>query len=99
MGDMVVVLDRDFQVTWASDPFDHLYVARGPTLPAVADDPENPPAVVPNPKAIDWVHTNAVSFSSADSNLVLSLKNQDWVVEIDYRNGAGAGHVVWRLGK
>src|SRR5262249_49999384 len=32
-------------------------------------------------------------------NLVLSLKNQDWVIKIDYRNGNGDGHVVWRLGK
>jgi hypothetical protein len=98
MGDLVVVLDRDFRVTWAWDPFDHLDVHRGPTLPAVADDPENPPAVVPNPKAIDWVHANAGSLSPADGNLVLSLKNQDWVIKIDYRNGAGDGHVIWRLG-
>jgi hypothetical protein len=99
MGDMVVVLDRDFRVTWAWDPFDHLDVHRGPTLPAVADAAENPPAVVPNPKAIDWVHANAVSLSPADGNLVLSLKNQDWVIKIDYRNGAGDGHVIWRLGQ
>ncbi|HEY7422837.1 MAG TPA: aryl-sulfate sulfotransferase [Gemmataceae bacterium] len=99
MDNMVVVLDRDFQVTWAWDPFDHLDVHRGPTLPEFADDPENPPAVVPNPKSIDWTHPNALSFSPADGNLVLSLRNQDWVIKIDYRNGAGDGHVVWRLGK
>src|SRR5262249_20282991 len=99
MDNMVVVLDRDFQVTWAWDPFDYLDVHRGPTLPEFADDPENPPAVVPNPKAIDWTHPNAVSFSPADGNLVLSLRNQDWVIKIDYRNGAGDGHVVWRLRK
>jgi hypothetical protein len=99
MGDLVVVLDPDFRVTWAWDAFDHLDVHRGPTLPAVADAAENPPAVVPNPKAIDWVHTNAVSLSPADGNLVLSLKNQDWVIKIDYRKGAGDGHVIWRLGQ
>jgi hypothetical protein len=30
---------------------------------------------------------------------VLSIRHQDWVIKIDYRNGAGDGHVVWRLGQ
>src|SRR5262249_36264833 len=34
-----------------------------------------------------------------DGNLVLSIRHQDWVVKIDYRNGAGDGHVIWRLGQ
>jgi hypothetical protein len=42
---------------------------------------------------------NAVSWSPADGNLILSLRHQDWVVKIDYGNGAGDGHVVWRLGQ
>jgi Arylsulfotransferase (ASST) len=36
---------------------------------------------------------------SPDGNLVLSIRHQDWVIKIDYRNGAGDGHVVWRLGQ
>jgi hypothetical protein len=28
----------------------------------------------------------------------VSIRHQDWVIKIDYRNGAGDGHVVWRLG-
>ena len=32
IGDMVVVLDADFRVTWAWDAFDHLDVNRGPVL-------------------------------------------------------------------
>src|SRR5262249_6384912 len=28
-----------------------------------------------------------------------SVRNQDWVIKIDYRNGTGDGHVLWRLGK
>jgi hypothetical protein len=42
---------------------------------------------------------NAVALSPADGNLILSSRHQDWVIKIDYRNGAGDGHVVWRLGK
>jgi hypothetical protein len=42
---------------------------------------------------------NAVSPSPEDGNLILSIRHQDWVIKIDYRNGAGDGHVIWRLGQ
>jgi hypothetical protein len=48
--------------------------------------------------AVDWRHINSVSWSPEDGNLVLSLRNQDWVIKIAYENGAGDGHVIWRLG-
>jgi hypothetical protein len=99
-GEMVLVLDRDFQVKWAWDAFDYLDVNRGPVLGEVVfpGSPE-PTAVVPALPAVDWLHVNAVALSPADGNLVLSMRNQDWVIKIDYRNGAGDGHVVWRLGQ
>lgn len=46
----------------------------------------------------DWTHTNAVLYSPDDGNLVLSVRHQDWIVKIDYRNGTGTGDVLWRLG-
>jgi hypothetical protein len=100
VGDMVIVLDSDFQVKWAWDAFDHLDVRRGPVLGEVvsAGSPE-PTAVVPRLPAVDWLHVNAVSLSPADGNLIVSLRHQDWVIKIDYRNGAGDGHVIWRLGQ
>jgi hypothetical protein len=54
--------------------------------------------VVPLLPAVDWLHVNAVALTPGDGNLILSIRNQDWVIKIDYRNGAGDGHVVWRLG-
>jgi hypothetical protein len=42
---------------------------------------------------------NAVALSPTDGNLILSVRHQDWVIKIDYRDGAGDGHVVWRLGE
>src|SRR5262249_27767634 len=33
-----------------------------------------------------------------DQNLIVSLRSQDWVVKINYANGAGDGRVLWRLG-
>jgi hypothetical protein len=99
VGEMVLVLDQDFQVKWAWDAFDHLDAHRGPVLGEVLfpGSPE-PTAVVPKLPAVDWLHVNAVALSPADGNLILSVRNQDWVIKIDYRNGAGDGHVVWRLG-
>jgi arylsulfate sulfotransferase len=99
IGDMIVVLDQSFQVTWAWDAFDYLDVNRGPTLgELVQPGVVGPASAVPTLPAVDWLHVNAVSWSPGDGNLILSIRHQDWVIKIDYRNGVGDGHVVWRLG-
>jgi arylsulfate sulfotransferase len=46
----------------------------------------------------DWTHTNAVIYSSDDRNLIISIRHQNWMVKIDYNNGAGTGEILWRLG-
>jgi arylsulfate sulfotransferase len=46
----------------------------------------------------DWTHSNAVIYSPDDGNLVLSMRNQSWIIKIDYQNGLGSGDVLWRLG-
>ncbi len=51
------------------------------------------------PRANDWMHTNSVAYSPADGNVLLSVRNQDWILKIDYRDGTGTGAIVWRLGK
>jgi hypothetical protein len=83
-GDMVLVLDRNFQVAWVWDRFQWLDTSR------LGTDGEGPG---------DWLHANAVDWSPADGNLIVSLRSQDWVIKIAYDNGAGDGHVVWRLGQ
>lgn len=82
-GDMVIVLDQNFQVAWVWDPFAWLNTNRLPTLG------EGPG---------DWMHSNSIGWSPADGNLIVSMRSQDWVVKIDYANGTGDGHVIWRLG-
>jgi hypothetical protein len=101
VGMSIVVLDENFQVAWAWDAFDHLDINRGPVLGEVlhAGDTDQVAASTPRLPAVDWLHINAVSWSPADGNLVLSLRNQDWVIKIDYRNGEGDGHIIWRLGQ
>jgi len=46
----------------------------------------------------DWTHTNAVIYSADDGNLIISMRHQNWLVKIDYANGAGAGDILWHLG-
>jgi len=46
----------------------------------------------------DWTHTNAVIYSSSDGNLIISIRHQNWLVKIDYNNGAGAGDILWKMG-
>jgi hypothetical protein len=46
----------------------------------------------------DWTHSNALVYSQDDGNLLLSMRNQSWVIKIDYENGQGSGDILWRLG-
>src|SRR5262249_50371634 len=46
----------------------------------------------------DWLHGNAIAYTP-DGNLLYSARSQDWIIKIAYENGAGAGDVLWRLGK
>jgi arylsulfate sulfotransferase len=46
----------------------------------------------------DWTHSNSVRYSPDDGNLILSMRNQNLIVKINYRDGAGDGRVLWRLG-
>jgi hypothetical protein len=47
----------------------------------------------------DWTHSNAVVYNPADGNLMLSVRHQSWILGIDYRDGAGTGNVLWKLGE
>jgi hypothetical protein len=47
--------------------------------------------------AHDWTHCNSL-YLLPDGNLVLSIRHQDWVVKINYQDGAGDGGIIWTLG-
>jgi arylsulfate sulfotransferase len=47
----------------------------------------------------DWTHTNAVVYSPDDGNILVSMRQQNWVVKVDYQDGKGTGAVLWRLGQ
>ncbi|MGA7794174.1 MAG: aryl-sulfate sulfotransferase, partial [Candidatus Acidiferrales bacterium] len=46
----------------------------------------------------DWTHSNALVYT-ADGNLLVSMRNQSWILKLDYANGTGSGNVLWRLGE
>ncbi len=46
----------------------------------------------------DWTHGNALYYSPDDGNILLSLRNQNWVLKLNYQDGEGDGSVLWRLG-
>ena len=46
----------------------------------------------------DWTHSNAIVYTP-DDNLLLSMRDQSWVLKIDYGNGTGSGNVLWKLGE
>ncbi len=100
LGDMVIDLDENLQVTWVWNSFEKLDVSRVAILREVCvSDAPGCPHLYLGSQGNDWTHANSIGYSLVDGNLLISLRNQDWVVKIDYRNGAGTGDVLWRLGK
>src|SRR5271170_1956506 len=70
-GDMVLVVDRDFQLVWAWDSFAHQDVTRAATD---ADKTAG--------GANDWTHTNALQ-GTEDGNIIISERSQDMVLKIN----------------
>jgi hypothetical protein len=99
IGDIVLSLDENWNLTWAWNSFDHMDVTRvalqGETC--VSNGP-GCPIILYADEALDWLHANAIGYSPDDGNLVLSIRHQDWVTKIDYQDGTGSGSVVWNLG-
>ncbi len=82
-GDLVIVLDQNFQPVWVWNSFRWLNTNRLGT---------------DHPTAGDWLHANSVSWSPEDDDLVVSLRAQDWAIKINYADGKGNGRVLWKLG-
>jgi len=104
LGVMVIELDSNFQVVWYWNAFDHagggtqLDINRPATLgeTCTAGMLGCPPVLLAS-SANDWLHTNSAQYQP-DGSIVLSVRDQDWVIKIDYGNGHGTGNVLWRMG-
>jgi hypothetical protein len=100
IGDVLLELDRNLQVVWVWDSFDHLDATRKATLNETCTPGQGgcPAFLTKGSIANDWTHSNSVAYTP-DGHLIMSIRHQDWVVKINYMNGAGAGNILWRLGK
>jgi len=98
IGDVILVLDPNLRVLWSWDAFDHLDNSRLAPLGEIcaAGNAGCPPWYLA-PVANDWLHGNALQFTP-DGNILYSMRNQDWVIKIDYENGSGSGNILWHLG-
>jgi arylsulfate sulfotransferase len=98
IGDTILVLDQNLQVVWTWDAFDHLDNSRQAILGETCTAPN--PGCAPwylATTANDWLHGNALQLTP-DGNILYSIRNQDWVIKIDYQLGAGSGDILWHLG-
>jgi len=121
MGDMIVVLDANWQVVWYWDVFDPANGGNGyAELPVSRTAPLNetcgantsgcPPVFLLSPGNIaalahDWLHANSLYYwphdGGADTqpgDIIWSSRHQDFVFKIDYKDGAGTGNILWRMG-
>ena len=87
LGDVLVDIDLNGNVAWAWSAFDHACSSGCPLN--LNRHLQGLP---------DWTHSNAINYT-ADSNLLLSMRHQSWILKIDYQNGAGSGNILWRLGE
>ena len=101
----LVVLNPGLQVTWSWNAVTcgNCATQLPPTRAAILGEtctpaqPGCPPLSPPNTIANDWLHGNSAHLAP-DGSIIMSLRHQDWVLKIDYANGAGTGNILWRMG-
>jgi len=116
VGDILVVLDTNWQAVWYFDTFDHdmgapqLDIHRPAVLneTCIVNQGGCPPIQLLSsgaaPAAHDWLHMNALYYWPATQDgvskgdLIISSRHQDFVMKIDYRDMAGTGNILWRMG-
>jgi arylsulfate sulfotransferase len=99
LGDMILILDHNLQLVWAWDSFAHQDLSRTATLndKCIHLAQGCPPFNQNFPQANDWTHANSAQLTQ-DGNILVSERNQDWVIKVNYANGQGDGHLMWRMG-
>lgn len=112
LSEMVVVLNPQWQVVWYYDTFNQLSTKRAAILGETcgAGDSDCPTTLFLGKKANDWTHSNTIDYVAYSGNpdagdLLVSVRNQDWVIRIGYKDGAGVcapapapNCIVWYMG-
>lgn len=113
LGDLVVILDSNWQAVWYWDSFDpaeggngygNLPVSRTALRGETCVSLSNfcPPIFLLSdntaPAANEWLHGNCISYMASSGDLLVSMRDQDWVIKLDYKDGTGNGNILWRMG-
>ena len=100
LGDLVIDLDEDFQVSGVWNSFDHLDITRKSYQDAKCKTGGGGcPPVLLAPEANGWTHSNSLNYIASSGDFLVSIPEQDWIVKVDWKNGKGSGKVLWRLGR
>ena len=78
VGDTIVEFDRDGDIVWSWNAFDHLDLNRIGYLTF-----DSYWQVRGFPGHWDWTHGNGVTYDSRDDSVIVSLRNQDAIIKID----------------
>ncbi len=99
LGNAIVDLDKNLQVEWSWSGYDNLDINRSAILGELcAPNTAGCPPMSLAPVAADWMHGNSLNYIPSSGDLLLSIRNQDWVAKLDYENGTGSGAVIWKMG-
>ncbi len=98
LGAQVLILNPNLQIVWAWDAFDFLDINRPANIGEVCVQGDGGcPVFFLAPTANDWLHANSIQLTE-DGSLLVSVRDQDWVIKINYANGTGDGSVIWKMG-
>ena len=86
LGDEILVLNTQWKIVWTWNAFDFLPVTRAAVLgetctPCPEANLGKCCPITLAAQANDWLHGNSLTYDSTDGNLILSIRNQDWIVE------------------
>jgi arylsulfate sulfotransferase len=109
MGDEVLVLNTDWNIVWTWNAFTcpncatALPVSHAAPLgetchPCANNQNGSCCPITLASQANDWLHGNSLAYDSTDGNLIMSLRDQDMIVKLNYVNGTGDGSILWILG-
>ena len=110
IGDIIIVLNANWRAVWYFDSFEHdsgapqLDINRAAVLGDTCTVGQSgcPPVLLLGPgiapAAKDWLHANSLYYWPQDGDILWSSRHQDWVMKVDFNNGAGTGNILWRMG-
>jgi arylsulfate sulfotransferase len=100
LGDVIVDLDEDFQVSNIWKEYEHLDITRKSVFNATCKTGGGGcPPVLLAPEAYGWTHSNSLNYIPSTGDFLVSIPEQDWIAKVDWKDGKGSGKILWRLGK